>query len=174
MARAVEFYFKILKWLMVMCLLGMIVLVFGNVILRYLFNSGITQSEEFSRWLFVWMVFIGSIVVLRDNGHLGLEFIVNSFPKPIRVTCLFVAHLLMLFGTWLIIEGTWIQTSVNLYTFAPATGFSLAFFYGVGLIFGASTGLILLHRLWLIVTGKMDKMGSVDEELAAFDIAKVK
>lgn len=174
MAKAIEFYFKMLKWLMVMCLVGMIILVFGNVILRYLFNSGITQSEEFSRWLFVWMIFIGSIVVLRENGHLGLEYIVNSFPKPIRIASLFLAHTLMLFGTWLIIEGTWIQTTVNLYTFAPATGFSLAFFYGVGLIFGVSTGLILLHRIWLIFTGKMDKMGSIDQGLTDHETGRVK
>ena len=43
----------------------MVVLVFGNVVLRYGFNSGITVSEELSRWLFVWMTFLGAIVGLQ-------------------------------------------------------------------------------------------------------------
>ena len=43
----------------------MVVLVFGNVVLRYLANSGITVSEELSRWLFVWMTFLGAIVALK-------------------------------------------------------------------------------------------------------------
>ncbi|AML50437.1 TRAP transporter small permease [Falsihalocynthiibacter arcticus] len=173
MTNAIELYFKLLKWLVVLCLAGMIILVFGNVVLRYIFNSGITESEEFSRWLFVWMVFLGAIIVLRENGHLGLEFIVNSFPRPVRIVCLAIGHVMMIFATWLIISGTWIQTSVNLHTYAPATGFSLAFFYGVGLIFGVSTGLILLHRLWLILTGQMDRVGTTDLELAAVDKVKV-
>ena len=50
----------------------MVVMVFGNVVLRYGFNSGITVSEELSRWLFVWMTFLGAIVALRNArppGH---------------------------------------------------------------------------------------------------------
>ncbi len=49
----------------------MVVLVFGNVVLRYAFNSGITVSEELSRWLFVWLTFVGAVVALRDHAHLG-------------------------------------------------------------------------------------------------------
>lgn len=41
-------------------LASMAILVFGNVVLRYAFNSGITWSEEMSRFLFVWMVFFRS------------------------------------------------------------------------------------------------------------------
>jgi hypothetical protein len=46
----------------------MVVMVFGNVVLRYAFNSGITVSEELSRWLFVWMTFMGAVVALKDHG----------------------------------------------------------------------------------------------------------
>jgi hypothetical protein len=42
------------------CLAAMVVLVFGNVVLRYGFNSGIAVSEELSRWLFVWLTFMGA------------------------------------------------------------------------------------------------------------------
>jgi TRAP-type C4-dicarboxylate transport system permease small subunit len=48
-----------LEWLLISILASMVILVFGNVVLRYGFNSGITFSEEVSRFLFVWMVFLG-------------------------------------------------------------------------------------------------------------------
>ena len=48
----------------------MVLLVFGNVVLRYGFNSGITVSEEVSRWLFIWGTFMGAIVALREHGRL--------------------------------------------------------------------------------------------------------
>ncbi|NQD81224.1 TRAP transporter small permease, partial [Pseudomonas sp. CrR14] len=46
MTRIVDLYFKLLKLLIVLCMVAMIVLVFGNVVLRYAFNSGISVSEE--------------------------------------------------------------------------------------------------------------------------------
>ncbi|SDH60404.1 Tripartite ATP-independent transporter, DctQ component, partial [Propionivibrio dicarboxylicus] len=50
---------KSLEWLLI-CIFGlMVLLVFGNVVLRYGFNYGIIFSEEVSRFLFVWMVFLG-------------------------------------------------------------------------------------------------------------------
>ena len=63
----------------------MVVLVFGNVVLRYAFNSGITVSEELSRWLFVWLTFLGAIVALKEHGHLGTDMLVGRLPaSPAR------------------------------------------------------------------------------------------
>tara|TARA_R110002020_G_scaffold66473_12_gene174732 strand:- start:929 stop:1453 length:525 start_codon:yes stop_codon:yes gene_type:complete len=173
MSKIVELYFTLLKWFVVLCLAGMVVLVFGNVVLRYFFNSGITQSEEFSRWLFVWTVFVGAVLVLRDNGHLGVDFVVNNLPRPLRIAALTLSHLLMLYATWLIIAGSWVQVRVNMHTYAPATGLSQALFFGVGLVFGVSAALMLTGRLWLIVTGRMDRVISTDEEQVALNRAGV-
>ena len=63
----------------------MVVLVFGNVVLRYRFNSGITVSEELSRWLFVWVTFLGAIVALREHAHLGTDALVSRLPRAGKV-----------------------------------------------------------------------------------------
>ena len=54
---------------MAICLGVMAVAVFINVVLRYGFNSGITISEELSRWLLVWLTFLGAIVAVREHAH---------------------------------------------------------------------------------------------------------
>ena len=66
---------------MVACLAAMVVMVFGNVVLRYGFNSGITASEELSRWLFVWMTYLGAVVALRNRAHLGTDSVVSRLPR---------------------------------------------------------------------------------------------
>ena len=66
MQRIVEGYFHLLKLAIVVCLALMVVLVFGNVVLRYALNMGITVSEELSRFLFVWMTFLGAIIAFRE------------------------------------------------------------------------------------------------------------
>ena len=49
-------FFRIMRLFTAICLAVMVVLVFGNVVLRYGFNSGIAFSEEMSRWAFVWLI----------------------------------------------------------------------------------------------------------------------
>lgn len=165
MAKIVDGYFKLLKVLIALCLLGMCVLVFGNVVLRYAFNSGITASEELSRLLFVWLSFLGAIVVMRERGHLGVDMLVRLLPDGGRRVCLVASHLLMLYVTWLLLQGSWLQTQINLHVASPAVGYSMGIFYGVGLVFGVSAAGLLLHALWQVLTGRLsgDELVMVQE-----------
>lgn len=155
MTKVVDLYFKLLKLLIVLCMVAMIVLVFGNVVLRYAFNSGISVSEELSRWFFVWMIFLGALVALKDRAHLGMDSLVRRLPPAGKRICLVISHLLMLYICWLIVSGSWQQAAINLNVVAPASGLSMALFYGAGLVFGASAAAILLYELYLALFGKL-------------------
>jgi TRAP-type C4-dicarboxylate transport system permease small subunit len=157
MSRLIEGYFHLLKALIALCLAVMVVLVFGNVVLRYGFNLGITVSEELSRLLFVWLTFLGAIVAMREHGHLGVDILVRRLPALGKKICLVISHLLMLYATWLFLEGSWQQTLINLDVGAPATGLSMGLFYGVGVVFSVSVGLILLYDLYRALAGKLSE-----------------
>ena len=157
MARLVEGYFWLLKAVIAVFLAIMVVLVFGNVVLRYAFNSGITVSEELSRWLFVWVTFLGAIVAMREHGHLGVDSLVKRLPTWGKRAALIVSHLLMLFATWLLLRGSWEQTLINWDVAAPASGLSTGLFYGVGIVFSISTGIILIAELYRAVTGRLSE-----------------
>jgi TRAP-type transport system small permease protein len=157
MTRIVEAYFHLLKIAIAACLVVMVVLVFGNVVLRYAFNMGITTSEELSRFLFVWMTFLGAIVALREHSHLGVDLLVRALPSTGKKVCFVVAHVLMLYVTWLFLQGSWQQTMINLDVKSPATGLSMGLIYGVGIVFSVSAGLILLYELYQVLTGKLDE-----------------
>ena len=66
--------------LIALALAVMVLLVFGSVVLRYVFNSGISVSEELSRWLFVWITFLGAIVAVKEHGHLGTDLVLIKLP----------------------------------------------------------------------------------------------
>jgi TRAP-type transport system small permease protein len=165
MVRLVEGYFHFLKLLIAVFLAIMVVLVFGNVVLRYGFNTGITTSEELSRWLFVWLTFLGAIVAMREHSHLGVDTLVKRLPVGGKKACLVVSQLLMLYATWLFLRGSWEQTLINLSVAAPATGLSTGLFYGVGIVFSVSAGLILLSDLCRVLSGGMgeDELVQVKE-----------
>ena len=173
MAKIVDGYFSLLRLLIVLCLAAMCVLVFTNVVLRYAFNTGITVSEELSRWLFVWLTFLGAIIAMREHGHLGMDSLVVRLPTIGKKICLVASQLLMLYGTWLFLSGSWTQTMINPEVTAPASGLSTALVYGVGVVFGVSVIPILLWDLYRVLSGKLrdDELVMIteSEELAELE-----
>lgn len=155
MNRLVGWYCKGLEALIALGLAVMVVLVFGNVLMRYAFNSGITLSEELSRWIFVWVTFLGAIVALREHGHLGTDMLVSRLPSAARKACFAVSGLLMLGICWLIFEGSVAQARINLDVVAPSSGLSVAIFYASGIVFAVSAAGILLLDLWAAATGRL-------------------
>ena len=138
----------------------MVVMVFGNVVLRYAFNSGIAVSEELSRWLFVWMTFLGAVVALKENGHLGSDMLVARLGRTGKRVCMAASQLLMLGCALMFLQGSWAQVKINLEVEAPVTGWSMAIVYGAGIAFAVPAALLLLRQLWRTVANRL-----TDEEL---------
>jgi TRAP-type C4-dicarboxylate transport system permease small subunit len=141
--------------LIALALAVMVVMVFGNVVLRYAFNSGIAVSEEVSRWLFVWITFLGAIVAVRERGHLGTDFLLARLPPLGQRICLVASYGLMLMCTWLLFSGALAQARINLDVEAPVTGASMAIFYASGVVFAVASGLLLVLDLWRLLSGQM-------------------
>jgi len=158
--KAAAAYCKGLEMLLVALLAVMVVMVFGNVVLRYGFNSGITVSEELSRWAFVWMTFLGAIVAIKDNGHLGTDMLVGRLGPTGKKVCLAIAESLMLYCAWLIFSGSLTQTRINASVEAPVSGWSMGWLSAAGLVFALSAGLFHLLKLGKLLGGKLR-----DEEL---------
>ena len=156
MKKLFDLLFVVLKVFSAGCLAAMVIMVFGNVVLRYAFNSGITVSEELSSWGLTWMTYTAGLIALREHGHLGFDALLNKFPMWLRRILLAIAHVLMIGIMWLFLDGSWQQTQINLGNVAPASGISMGALYGVGVVFSIVAILILLGDLYDIVTGRAD------------------
>jgi TRAP-type transport system small permease protein len=154
MARLIDLYCRALKVAIATCLAVMVVLVFGNVVLRYVFNSGIATSEELSRWLLVWLTFLGAVVALREHAHLGVDTLIRALPPRGRFLCFNASYLLMLYADWLLTLGSWKQAALTFGDSAPASGLSVGlFFYSSGLVFGVSAAVILVYDVVRVLSG---------------------
>jgi len=155
MTKLVNWYCRCIEWIIVLALAAMVALVFGNVVLRYAFNSGITVSEELSRWLFVWTTFLGAIVALRERSHLGTDFLLAKLDVTGKKACLVISHVLMLYAVWVLWSGSLAQVKINMDTSAPVTGAPVAAFYASGLVFAGSAAVLLLWDLYRLVAGEI-------------------
>lgn len=155
--KLIDRYCRFISVLMVVSLALMVVLVFTNVVLRYTLNSGITVSEELSRWLFVWLTFLGAIVALHEHAHLGTDMLVGRLSVNGKKVCLFLGHVLMLFICWLIFKGSLEQVKINWDSTSAAMEVSMGIFYACGLVFAVSGGVILLNDFWRLMTGNLQE-----------------
>ncbi|WP_315834268.1 TRAP transporter small permease [Bradyrhizobium prioriisuperbiae] len=153
MDRLLDLYCRALKAIIAVMLAVMVALVFGNVVLRYIFNSGITVSEELSRWLLVWLTFLGAVVALREHAHLGVDTLVRRLSPASKRICFILNYGLMLFADALLLKGSWAQTLINWGDRAPATGLSVGIFYLAGVVFGVSAAVVLLFDLIRVLGG---------------------
>lgn len=162
---------RVIDGLIALMLAIMVLLVFGNVVLRYGFNSGILLSEEVSRWLFIWITFLGAVVALRERAHLGVDMLVVRLPPWGKKLCLALTYSLMLFIVWLVFDGSVQQTRINWDVQAPVTGASLGIVYAAGIVFACGAALILVMDLLRLLSGRLSEQELVavqeKEEAAA-------
>lgn len=125
-----------LEVVIVLCLAVMAILVFGNVVLRYAFNSGIAISEELARLLFVWLIFLGAILASAQHAHIGVDTLVKKLPSFWKKAAIAATGALMLIGCGIFVVGGWQQTMINLDNTYPVLGISYAWLYAVAVVFG--------------------------------------
>lgn len=139
---------------MAVCLSLMSCLVFLNVVLRYLFDSGITWSEEMSRYLFVFMIFFGTASAMKAHQHLSVDLLTGILPRPLRILCGLISGALMLYAMGLLIQGGWTLIRININTTGPATGMPLWLLYAGAIAMGVFMAGCILVTLWRLLTNR--------------------
>jgi TRAP-type transport system small permease protein len=113
---------------MALCLAVMALSVFINVVMRYGFGSGVAASEELSRLLFVWMVFIGATAAYPAGEHMAFTSLVAALvkhPRALAFMTLLIRVLVML-GCALLAWGAWQQVLVGLHSRSVVLGYPVA------------------------------------------------
>lgn len=78
-----------LKWLdenfeekiLVTLLSGSVLLIFFQVVMRYIFKNSLAWSEELARYLFLYMIWIGASYAVKRESHLRIEIIKDKIPE---------------------------------------------------------------------------------------------
>jgi TRAP-type C4-dicarboxylate transport system permease small subunit len=149
----VRYFFKLLEVLVVVFMIAMVVMVFGNVVLRYGFNSGISVSDEMSRYCFIWLTYVGAMVAMREGGHLGVDSLVKHLPIHGKKVCLFLSESLMLLCNGLFFLGTYKMHELQVTNISPVVGISMIWVYGIGYVVGIVMGIINVRVLYRLFSG---------------------
>ncbi len=157
MKKINDLFFRLAEFTLVIMLSAMVIMVFGNVVLRYGFNDGIISSEELSRFLFIWITFLGAIVTMRDNAHLGLDSVVRMLSLRGKKIAFALSNLLMLGCCALMFYGTFKQHGINATTHSAVTELPMSWVYGVGYVTSIAMSLMIIGKLVRLAKGEFNE-----------------
>ena len=91
--KLVELGDKLSRYAVIVFGITIAVVMLAQVFFRYVINSSLQWSEEISIWALIWMVFIGSAVIMREWAHINIPTFVNLIQIKIRPYFLLFAKL---------------------------------------------------------------------------------
>jgi TRAP-type transport system small permease protein len=138
----------VVKYATAFLLAAMTILVFLQVVFRYLLDYPLAWSEETASFSFVWMSLLGASVALRHGDHPSLDVLFRFFPVPVKKWVQILIHLAIIFVlTVLLIYGFKLALMMKAQVTA-ALHYSVAYVYAV---LPVSALIMLVHTVALTV-----------------------
>lgn len=150
-----------LKWLdedfeLAICSILMVimtVLIFVQVIMRYVFGSSLVWSEEMARYVFIWLIYLGISYGSRVRKHIKIEAAIGLFPKKLHPFVIILGDVLFLLFSVVIVYLAYgvVMQQVKLNQKSPAMQIPMWFMYSAPMIGFALTAIrqvqVIINRM---------------------------
>ena len=153
--KAAEITSKIVNYFMIAALAVMFVSLIAQVTLRYVFGLGLFWSDEISRYLMIWIVVLGTSVLLLDDSHIRITVVEELFPERVKrilgmlryvIACAFAVLILIYSGDMLQSAAHAVSTNMripmNIVYFCFPVSSVLMIFYSLLLLIKNFIGLV--------------------------------
>lgn len=139
---------KVIKYIVAVLLACMVLIVFSNVVSRYFLKAALAWSEEVSRFMFIWLVFLSAVLTYVNDEHLNLDILVKSLPKKVGLLLSVISDILVSYALVLLTVGGQGLAQSSWAWLSPATSFSYGVVY---LIVPICAGLMLLQTIFKLI-----------------------
>jgi len=79
----------------ILCVI-MLISTFVAIISRYVFHYAIIWSPEVCRFLYIYIIFIGTFLGIKQNTHIGLDIVVDHMPNKVKMVVEISRNLIMM------------------------------------------------------------------------------
>ena len=151
---------------------AMVLFVFLNVVLRMVFNSGLTWSEELARYLFVDVTYIGAISAMRANAHMTVDMVISKVNPPLQMLFYLVSQGLIAALMLILVHGSYKMVLQNTAARTAALGIPYALLYSLGILTGVAICVLAVANIFYAVThpaeiSKIVTVSTEDDEILA-------
>lgn len=134
-------------WITISLLVILIVIVALQVFFRYVLSSSLGWSEELARFLFIWVVFLGAEMTLRNKAHIAFDSLFQKLQGLGRLLLsLLINGIIIVFAIILFVSGMELFQSVD----RPSSALRIPMNY-VYVIVPISMGLMIINTLFDVI-----------------------
>jgi TRAP-type C4-dicarboxylate transport system permease small subunit len=117
------------KWSAIVAAVIMTIMIFLQVVFRYLLKAPLSFSEELARYMFIWSVAMGAALALRKGKHIGVEAFVQWLPVRFRDQVKIAGSLLNLLFFGLLIWYGFVMVGATMDQLSPALLLPMGYVY---------------------------------------------
>ena len=154
MFRALD---KFLAFITASAMAVIVLLVFINVAMRYVLNSGLTWSEEIAVNLFVWVIFLGAILAALENSHIKVDLLTSRLSVKMQKVFLVIANTCVLFSMGILIRGGIDVVDVTQRNVSAATGIPFSYISVSLVVFAVAIVFITLYQTYKALKSSLDE-----------------
>ena len=161
-----EFLFQIFCAVIFLSMIG---LVSYNAFLRYVFRSSFPPSEEWARFLFIYITFFGAIEAFYRHKHIAVDLVTDHLHGLSRKVCDLIAICFSLGAMLLLLVGGVSYVMQTMDTYSVATNINMTFINAVLPICAAAAIIFYLRDLWLLLRTPSEQVNpkiSKEEKIA--------
>lgn len=116
MRKILNIYDNFEEKVLVISLLANVILIFSQIIMRSFFGSALSWSEELSRYIFIWQIWLGTSIAFRMNAHIKVDLIYSLFKSEMahRIIKIIVDVIWLAFNIFLLYEGIKLVESMHM------------------------------------------------------------
>lgn len=147
MNQLINWLEKIVSILASLAMAGIVLIVFINVIMRYVFNTGLTWSDEVSVNLFVWFIFLGGILAALYGLHLKVDVFTSKMPKVLQKICAFISYIFVLISMLILFWGGIGQVKITQNNISSATGLPSSYITVSMVVFAGAVIILTIYDI---------------------------
>jgi len=167
LARVNDRLLRICKYILIAIVGVLAVILIAAVFYRYALNNAIAWSEEGSKYLMVWLTFLGAPIALRNAAHINIDLLVKLFPPRGRQAFYFVINLIIIVTMGILLWKGWEFAQLGARQVASSFNFSMVWMYIAVPIGSALTCLVAMELALKALLGIADPAKGIDENMTA-------
>ncbi len=144
------------KYLVILLVAIIAEILIASVFFRYGLNNSLSWAEELSKYLMVWLTFLGAPIALRHFGHINIDLLISILPARVEQFMYLIVSLVVAFTMGIVLWKGWVFTEVGARQIASTFNLSMLYLYIAVPIGAALTILVALEQALQALAGVFD------------------
>ena len=168
LGRLNDHLLRVCKYLVIAIVALLAAILISAVFYRYALNNAIAWSEEGSKYLMVWLTFLGAPIALRHAAHINIDLLIKMFPPRGRQVFYLIVHLIIIATMGILFWKGASFAQMGARQVASSFNFSMLWMYVAVPIGSALVCLIAIEHVLRALCGIVDPANGLSEDHEAF------